>query len=52
MLLLSQLKLNKSFDRHTNIYSLKDETKEYIVHDLVNLEREADIIDYCNTVAY
>ena len=51
MLLLSQLRLNKSFDRHTNIYSLKDETKEYITHDLVNLERKSDIINYCSTVA-
>lgn len=50
MLLISQLELNKSFNRNIAIYKLQEDTKKKIAQDIIPLETEADIIKYCSNV--
>lgn len=45
-LLISQLKLNKSFNRNIAIYTLQEDTKKKITQDITPLEIETDIIKY------
>jgi len=49
-LLISQLKLNKSFNRNIAIYTLQEDTKKKITQDITPLEIETDIIKYCSSV--
>lgn len=50
MFLISQLRLNKSFDRDLAIYTLQEDTKKKIAQDIIPLETETDIIKYCSSV--
>ena len=50
MLLISQLELNKSFNRNIAIYKLQEDTKKKIAQDIIPLETETDIIKYCSDV--
>lgn len=49
-LLISQLKLNKSFNRNIAIYTLQEDTKKKITQDIAPLKIETDIIKYCSSV--
>ena len=50
MLLISQLELNKSFDRKITLYSLQEDTKKKIAQDIIPLETDTDVIKYCSRI--
>ena len=50
MLLISQLELNKSFNRKIALYTLQEDTKKKIAQDIIPLETDTDIIKYCSSI--